>query len=446
MTSPRGHSTDEGRSGSVSAIGDAIDVAQKRLLAHIDRVVTANGVGGGLRPALRAALLDCPRHLFVGRYQLAADGPILDTSTGRLEDHCGLIYRDVALGHVDAAGRPFASTNSPPSTSLCLLERLDLRPGQTVLEIGSGSGWTLALMARAVGESGHAIGIEIVPELAEGSRRALSRAGISNASVVTGDGALGFPAGVPFDRVIFTTGIWSLPTAFFGQISKPGRLIAPFQIKGPGVDVLAFDNDGGEFHSVWSMPSFFVRAAGKLEREAQDLPPLSKLRLRSTLGTGVPVRIPMPFGAVSSTTARGALFGALTTAFRSYLTKTEPDMRVFAAEQDDLLPPLGILGDPGRTMEIGGFGFFDEARGSLAVCTPGELIAYGDPAACNRMLSAYQSWTDLMMPGVDAFDAVLRPRDGSVPPADAWTEIRGDTALVWSLKKGWPRLSRLRAQ
>lgn len=445
MTATADNGTEGGHPGHEST-SNAAAVAQRRLMQHIDRVVVANGVTGGLRPALKSALLDCPRHLFVGRYQLDPAGAILDSATGRPEDHYGFIYRDIALGHVDRAGRSLSSTNSPPSTSVYLLERLDLRPGQRVLEVGCGSGWLLGLIASAVGPSGHAYGVEIIPELAEHSQRALARAGIGNATVVLADGAEGLPTGAPFDRVIFTTGVWSLPATFFGQVKPGGRLIAPFQIKGPGVDVLAFDSTAsGEFRTVWSMPSFFVRGSGGLGTGAPRPQPLSELGLWPELAGEVAFRIPMPLGAIGSATARGSLFGALTVAFRSFLTKTEPDLHVFAAEHDDLLPSFVTLGDPAGTMDIGGFGFVDHAKRALAICVPGELIGYGDPAAARRLVAAYRVWADLMMPGVEAFEAVLRPAQTAAPSAGAWIETRGETAFIWALKKDWPRASRLLA-
>jgi protein-L-isoaspartate(D-aspartate) O-methyltransferase len=425
----------------------AASAAQGRLMEHIDRVVAANGVAGGLRPALRSALQDCPRHLFVDRYQLGPMGAVLDAAIGRPEDHYDLIYQDIALGHVDSAGRALPSTNSPPSTSLYFLERLDLRPGQTVLEVGCGSGWTLALIARAVGPSGHAVGVEVIPELAEQAKRALAGAGITNATVFAADGAEGVPAKAPFDRVIFTTSIWSLPVTFFGQVGNGARLVAPFQIRGPGVDVLALDRDvSGEFRAAWATSSFFVRGTGGLAAEAPLPQPLSSMTMWAELANQVVFRVPMPLGTLGSATARGSLFGACTMAFRSYLTKTEPDMRVFAAEHDDLLPPFVVLGDPTSAMHIAGFGIVDEARRSLAICYPGEMVGYGNPSAAHRLLAAYRAWTDLMMPGVEAFDLVLRktPR-ASAPPAGAWTETRGETTFVWSLKTDWPRASRLGA-
>lgn len=415
----------------------------QRLAEHVERVVrAAAGTPHGLRPALQQALVACPRHLFVGRYQLAPRGPVLDTGTGDPQLHYELIYNDVALGHVDAAGEPLKSTNSPPSTLLRMLELLDLKPGQRVLEVGSGSGWALALIAHAVGPSGHAVGVEIVSDLADQSRRSLAAAGIANATVVTGDGAEGVRGEAPYDRVIFTTSLWSLPGAVADQVAIGGLLVAPFEMKGPGVDVMVLEHcRPGEWRGLRSVPSFFVRGAGALAAA----PPFRRLGddpLWRDVARREMLRAPMPLGGLGVSTARGPLFGAATVAFRSFLTKTEPRLIVFAAERDALMPSVAVLGDPAGALDIMGFGIADEPRQSLALCVPGELIAYGSPAAAVDLVAAYREWTDLMMPGAEAFDAQLLPSARAPDPRPRqWVEHRGDTAFVWSLKPDWVRAS-----
>lgn len=427
-----------------AAPADGSAAHRERLADHVDRVVRAAGGGHGLRPALHAAMLACPRHLFVGRYQVDPRGPVLDMSVGASHAHYDAIYNDVALGHVDAAARPLPSTNTPPSTLLHMLEMLDLQPGQSVLEVGSGSGWALGLMAHAVGPAGRVVGVEIIPELAARSRAALAAAGVANATVIEGDGAAGFRDGAPYDRVLFTTSVWSLPAGFFDQVTVGGRLVAPFALKGPGVDTIVLTHARpGEWRSLQAAPSFFVRGAGGLAPASAVR--LSEVPLWRELADRKVLRLPMPLGGLGFTTARDRLFGAATVAFRSFLTKTEPRLTVFAAERDGLGQPFTVLGDPSGAIDIRGFGIVDERRRSLALCTPGELVGYGNPAAAMDLVAAYRDWTDLLMPGIEAFDARLIPADKApLPRTNQWIEVRGDMAFVWLLKKDWPRASEFR--
>jgi protein-L-isoaspartate(D-aspartate) O-methyltransferase len=444
MTDAAGRPTHHGGTAMTIETADASGPYRRRLALHVDRVVRASGIPTGLRPHLLAALGRCPRHLFVDRYQIDARGPVLDIATGDAERHYGLIYNDVALGHVDSAGWPLPSTNSPPSTLLHMLEVLDLRPGQTVLEIGSGSGWALGLIAQAVGPAGRAVGVEIIPELAERSRRSLAVAGIGNATVITADGADGWRGAGPYDRVIFTASTWSLRPTFFDQLARGGRFVAPFEIKGPGVDVMAFTRGSTrELRGVQTAPAFFVRGAGGL---ASGAPPrrLAEFPLWHALANREVLRLPMPLGGLGFNTARSKLFGSTTVAFRSFLTKTQPRLVVFAAEPDDLAAPFVVLGDPAGAIDILGFGLADETDGSLALCTPGEIVGYGNPIAARELITAYRDWTDLLMPGGEAFDARLVPvEDAPAPGQGQWVETRGEVAFVWSIKKDWVRASDL---
>lgn len=423
---------------------DAAGPYRLRLARHVDRVLREGGTTRGLRPNLYAALLSCSRHLFVDRYQIDARGPVLTAGEGDREHHYEAIYNDGALGHVDGQGRPLPSTNSPPTTLLHMLESLDLHPGQTVLEIGSGSGWALGLVAQAVGPTGRVVGVEIIPGLAERSRRSLSAAGIGNATVITADGADGYRQTGPYDRIIFTAGTWTVGRAIFDQLKPGGRLVVPFEIKGPGADLMVFTADAPNvLRAMEAWPSFFVRGTGGLASSERTgrlnaFPLWRKVKNREVL------RLPMPLGGLGATTARDRLFGATTMAFRSFLTKTDARLVPFAAETDDLSPRFVVLGDPDGAIDIQGFGIADEKRQSLALCTPGWVTGYGTPAAALDLFSAYRDWTDLLMPGVEAFEARLVPAACAPPPRPGqWVETRGDIAFEWSIKRDWVRASAL---
>ncbi len=121
-----------------------------------------------------------------------------------------------------------SSSCSQPSIVADMLDALDVRPGQSVLEIGTGTGWNAALLSRAVGEHGRVVTIEVDPRLAQDARRALTPAGY-HPLVITGDGLDGYSAGAPYDRVICTASIREVvPHAGLDQLRLGDRLVTPW--------------------------------------------------------------------------------------------------------------------------------------------------------------------------------------------------------------------------
>jgi protein-L-isoaspartate(D-aspartate) O-methyltransferase len=140
------------------------------------------------------------------------------------------VVTQVDLGDVrpDGAGRFPSSSASQPSLVAEMLDALDVRPGHTVLEIGTGTGWNAALLSRRVGVAGRVVTIEVDPQLAEQARRALADAGYEPL-VVTGDGLVGYTQLAPFDRVIATASVREVvPAAWLDQLKPGGRLVTPW--------------------------------------------------------------------------------------------------------------------------------------------------------------------------------------------------------------------------
>jgi protein-L-isoaspartate(D-aspartate) O-methyltransferase len=127
-------------------------------------------------------------------------------------------YEDSALpiGHGQTISQPYMVAR------MCELARLEA--GQRVLEVGAGSGYQAAVLARL---AAHVVAIERIPELAEGAAEALQELGLSNVDVVVGDGAQGYAAHRPYDRILVAAGAATLPTALLGQLADMGRLVIP---------------------------------------------------------------------------------------------------------------------------------------------------------------------------------------------------------------------------
>jgi protein-L-isoaspartate(D-aspartate) O-methyltransferase len=119
-------------------------------------------------------------------------------------------------------------TNSQPRTVADMLRLLDVRPGQRVLDVGSGSGWTTALLAHLVGPTGSVTGVEIVPALVEFGSANLAATGQPWASIRRATPCvLGLPDHAPYDRILVSAQPASLPQARVDQLADGGRLVIP---------------------------------------------------------------------------------------------------------------------------------------------------------------------------------------------------------------------------
>jgi len=163
----------------------------------------------------------------------------------------GLAYSDIAL--------PIGSdqTISQPSTIALMLSLLHLNKGQKVLEIGSGSGYVLSLMSEIVGEKGLVCGVEILRDIYNESKKSLRP--YTNVRVYCQDGKEGLKFQAPFDRILISAALETIPQAILNQLKDQGILVAP--VGGfNGQSIVGIRRHGSYFNKFKEIPGFvFVR-------------------------------------------------------------------------------------------------------------------------------------------------------------------------------------------
>ncbi|HSM36663.1 MAG TPA: protein-L-isoaspartate(D-aspartate) O-methyltransferase [Longimicrobiales bacterium] len=150
--------------------------------------------------AVLRAVAEVPRHRFVP-----------EGVTHRAYEDCAL-----PIG--------FGQTISQPSLQALCAELAEVGEGDRVLEVGTGSGYQTALLARL---ADHVYSVERIPQLASRARAALEATGARNVLVTVGDGSLGWSRYAPYDAIIVSAASPEVPAALVEQLSMGGRLVVP---------------------------------------------------------------------------------------------------------------------------------------------------------------------------------------------------------------------------
>ncbi len=157
-------------------------------------------------------------------------------------------------------------TISQPYIVAYMAQAMDLKPEDNVLEIGSGCGYNAAVLSRMVS---HVFSIEIIEWLADLARKNLIKAGITNVSLLHGNGYKGWPEKSPFDKIMLTAAAPYVPNALKDQLKVGGKLLIPL---GNGFQkLILFEKEGEEEYTEHHLiPVRFVPLTGKRQDEFAD--------------------------------------------------------------------------------------------------------------------------------------------------------------------------------
>jgi len=152
-------------------------------------------------------------------------------------------------------------TISQPYIVAFMTEAAGLRGGETVLEVGTGSGYQSAVLSEI---AGHVYSIEIVASLAQTSAALLKRLGRDNVSVRLGDGYLGWPEAAPFDAILVTAAAPRVPEPLQRQLKDGGRLVVP--VGDDWQELLVVTRRGERFEEKRLLPVRFVPMTGQVRQ------------------------------------------------------------------------------------------------------------------------------------------------------------------------------------
>ncbi|WP_284742810.1 methyltransferase domain-containing protein [Amycolatopsis sp. RTGN1] len=341
-------------------------------------------------PEWRAAFEEIPRHLFAPKFTLPDNlgGQSHDAAdSARREEWLRAVYHNEALlTDFDEQG-VLVSSCSAPTVVATMLEHSGATEGDSVLEIGTGTGWTAALLSRRLG-SGSVTSVDVNPTYVDQARERLDALGLAPALAVA-DGYLGYPQRAPYDRIIATASLRKVPPAWLEQTRPGGTILTDIR---------------GAF-------------AGNLARLTVDADQTARGQFLPTKLNFMPLRSPdQPFRLLPELSSR-----AVHEAGQSRTTRLAPGVlrecgRVFAFFAQLAMPgtksghvkvedgPMYFcLTDP-RT---GAWARVDTAAGDPAADRP--VTQGGDRRLWDELEAAHEQWLQLQQPRPEDFTILITP-------------------------------------
>ncbi|MBM7785075.1 ATP-grasp peptide maturase system methyltransferase [Tenggerimyces flavus] len=259
------------------------DPARQRLRTELADLLIESG---DLRSqAWRQALLATPRDAFLPRFFMphSETGELVLVTTSDPE-WIGVVYSNEPLvtqfdGDPGATHGVPTSSSTAPGLMLRMLEALELDDGMRTLEIGTGTGYNAALLCHRVGDK-NVTTIDVDPAIVETARGRLNVLGLQP-TVIAGDGANGWSANAPFDRIIATCAVRHIPSEWIAQTAIGGRILTTIETSLHGYALVLLVPDGRGSAS----GSFLRDAASFMPMRSHASPAFAQLRGRAAQTT-----------------------------------------------------------------------------------------------------------------------------------------------------------------
>lgn len=349
---------------------------------------------GDLPEPWRQAFADVPRHAFIPALVWRQRGDVDGNDMYPLHrDKEPAEWLEVAYanrpvdtqvddGHPaeDGTGHEVTSSASQPSIVADMLVALQAEPGMTVLEVGTGTGYNAALLAHRVGQE-NVVTVEIDPEVADHARDALDATGFGKVTVITADGAQGYPVNAPYDRVIVTAGVTTIPYAWVAQTAPGGRIVLPMAgtYQPPGILTLDVGHDG-------TASGRFGGAAAFMALRAQRVPRPRGRSIDTATGT-VSTTDVHPYRSAGDRDAATAIGTRVRGIHKHYAPATDSTGTQWLLDPDtESWASITLTPDP-----------------------PYEVHQGGPRRLWDEVEAAYRWWIDTGQPSVDAWRVTVTP-------------------------------------
>jgi methyltransferase of ATP-grasp peptide maturase system len=372
----------------------ALDSRLNQLAGDLNRALIEQLMTTGdlTAPAWRAAFEEVPRHLFAPRFRLPVNmgGQSFDgTDSAQREDWLRAVYHNEALlTDFDEQNIPTTSC-SAPSVVAIMLESSQASEGDTVLEIGTGTGWTAALLANRLG-SAAVTSVDIDFRCVAKARERLNNLSLTPTLAVT-DGYFGYPVHAPYDRIIATASLRKVPPAWLGQVRPGGTILTDLRGDFAGNLALLTVDDEANAHGRFLPKTARFMPLRSTEQPFQQLPELSARAVNApgehrTTNLDPAVLRKSPFGFLAQLAMPGTEAG-----------------QVIVKDGQGRGPTYFCLTDP-RTQAW--------ARVSTDTSTDQQVTQGGDRRLWDELEAAHELWKELGQPRPHNFTIKITP-DGS---------------------------------
>lgn len=356
------------------------------------------------------AYLLTPRHLYVPIYLQGRSRARTKINESNLNEHLEEIYSDKPLP-IYRGQDNYYSTISQPSFVLKMIDMLDLKPGDIVFELGTGSGWNAALMGRMVSPFGKIISLEIIPELVERAKHSLQINNVDNVEVIHSDAGKGWAKEAPYDCAIFTAGASDFPQCFFDQIRHDGTMIFVFKNKTGNDQLFLLKKREHYFEATETLMCSFVPVTGQYQVVNEQVNTLAHI---------------MDIFDVHNTIVHDKSFSWSHIEKMDSYVKNEFIKFMFSISSPNFFM---VEHDEG----IISYAFVDPDSHSLALIKDESIVSYGDIEAVLKFIHELQKWMRAGQPNTAQLKLRIYPKNSLVETNDyLWVVEHPDSVFVWS--------------